>query len=90
MSKPTTQLCIKENKLIDVSDLPICPAHYFQRGGECDLKWIIRQMRHVPPAKQREVSDEYERLFVQKGGRKVANFYLHGVAKEFRLARCKR
>lgn len=86
----TVQTCIHKNKLADMSDLPIYPIHYFQRGKDCDLDWILRQIRHIPSAKQREVSDEYERLFGQKGGRKLANTYLHGVAKEFRLTRGRR
>ena len=85
----TVQTCIHKNKLADMSNLPIYPIHYFQRGKECDLDWIIRHMRCVPAVKQREVCDEYESLFMQKNGRKTANFYLHGVAKEYRLSRGK-
>lgn len=79
------RMCIRDNKLADMSGLPIYPIFYFQRGNDCDLKFILVRMRNIPPDKQREVAAEYERIF-QSGteGRRLANTYLHKTASEYR------
>ena len=89
MSDQKAQKCIKENKLIDARDLPIYPIHYFQRGKTCDLKWIISHMRNIPAHKQREVADEYEKIYGSAKsnylGRDLANKYLLELSKEYRI-----
>lgn len=62
--------------------------HYrgrFERWGKdgSDKDFILKLMRHIPPSRQQEVSDQYERLFTGEG-RKAANEYLHAEAKVYR------
>lgn len=68
----------------------IYPARYFYRGsfkrwgkGGSDKDFILKLMRHIPPSRQQEVSDQYERLFTGEG-REAANRYLHAEAKVYR------
>lgn len=50
-------------------------------------------MAHIPPNKQQEVSDHYDRLYMQNGGvnvtkgRKEANTYLHNEARKYQAER---
>mgnify|MGYP003148874002 FL=1 len=44
------------------------------------------RMAVIPAHKQQEVADEYDRLYMAKNysGRRQANEYLNGVAREYR------
>lgn len=50
-------------------------------------------MAHIPPNKQQEISDTYDRLYMQNGGvnvakgRKEANTYLHNEARKYQAER---
>jgi len=59
--------------------------HYRGRWGS-DKDFILKRMAHIPPDKQQEVSDEYERLYT-KEGRKSANTYLHELARGYQKER---
>ena len=71
----------------------ILPKWYFYRGHCSDLDFIKARMSHIPKEKQQSVADEYERLFCDNqpvamaAGRKKANEYLHGLAKQYRQER---
>ncbi len=65
----------------------IYPKFYYQRGKDSDRKWILIRMKHIPQNKQVEVSQAYEKLYLSgANGRKAANTYLQGIAKEYRLS----
>jgi hypothetical protein len=62
------------------------PKFYYQRGRVSDRDWVLGRMSIIPEDKKQSVCDEYEKLFLSgKGGRKLANTYLNGIAKEYRL-----
>jgi hypothetical protein len=69
-----------------MSDLPIYPLFYFQRGNSSDRDWVLARMREIPPQRQQEAATEYERIFLSERhhARKKANTYLHGVSLEYR------
>ena len=61
------------------------PLFWYQRGKDSDRNWIFKMLHFIPDSKKQEVSDQYEKLFFGPGnGRKKANEFLHGVAKEYR------
>lgn len=67
-------------------DNPIYPKYYYSRGGVNDFDWIMIRLAHIPEELKQEVCDKYEKLFLSsKDGRKQANTYLQGIAKEYRL-----
>jgi len=71
----------------------IYPIRYYYRGGVSDKNFILTRMAHIPPSKQQEVSDHYDRLYMQNGGvnvakgRKEANTYLHNEARKYQAER---
>lgn len=71
----------------------IYPIHYYYRGGVSDKSFILTRMAHIPPSKQQEVSDTYDKLYMQNGsinvsvGRKEANTYLHNEARKYQAER---
>lgn len=70
----------------------IRPLFYHWRNGS-DCKWIISRMKVIPESRRREVSNHYENLFLRNEGgtgRKDANEYLDGVAREYRTERPER
>lgn len=65
--------------------LPIYPKFYYCRGKVSDLKWILTRMSCIPENKRAEVALEYQTIYLsKKNGRKDANEYLNGLAKEYR------
>lgn len=71
----------------------IYPIRYYYRGGVSDKDFILTRMAHIPPSKQQEVSDTYDKLYMQNGsinvsvGRKEANTYLHNEARKYQAER---
>lgn len=71
----------------------IYPIRYYYRGGVSDKDFILTRMAHIPPDKQQEVSDHYDKLYMQNGsvnvtqGRKEANTYLHNEARKYQTER---
>lgn len=71
----------------------IYPIRYYYRGGVSDKKFILARMAHIPEDKQQEVSDHYDKLYMQDGsirvakGRKEANIYLHNEARKYQAER---
>ena len=71
----------------------IYPIRYYYRGGVSDKDFILTRMAHIPPNKQQEVSDTYDKLYMQNGsinvsvGRKEANTYLHNEARKYQAER---
>ncbi len=71
----------------------IYPIRYYYRGGVSDKDFILTRMAHIPPDKLQEVSDQYDRLYMQNGGvnvakgRKEANTYLHETARSYQKER---
>ena len=71
----------------------IYPIRYYYRGGVSDKDFILARMAHIPPSKQQEVSDHYDKLYMQNGGinvkngRKEANTYLHNEARKYQAER---
>ncbi len=62
----------------------IYPKYYHCRFGISDKKWIFEKMAYIPDDKKQEVANKYENLYLQGGnGRKRANEYLAGIAKEY-------
>ena len=81
---------VKQN---DQSVNMIYPIRYYYRGGVSDKDFILTRMAHIPPSKQQEVSDTYDKLYMQNGsinvsvGRKEANTYLHNEARKYQAER---
>ncbi len=71
----------------------IYPIRYYYRGGVNDKDFILTRMAHIPPDKQQEVSDNYDKLYMQNGsinvakGREEANTYLHNEARKYQAER---
>jgi len=71
----------------------IYPIRYYYRGGVSDKDFILARMAHIPSSKQQEVSDHYDKLYMQNGGinvkngRKEANTYLHNEARKYQAER---
>lgn len=61
----------------------IYPIRYYYRKGDSDKDFILVRMAHIPPSRQKEVSDQYDRLYTREG-RGPANRYLHEEAKVYR------
>lgn len=69
-------------------EVEIYPKFYYSRRFESDHAWVMRKMSYIPLDKQQEVSDRYEKLYLNgsdRNARKTANTYLHNVAKEYHL-----
>ncbi len=65
----------------------IRPLMYFCRRGVSDCDWIIQRMKLIPEDKRREVSNNYENMFIRNVdnlGRKHANEYLDDAASEYK------
>lgn len=77
-----------------MSDL-IYPARYYHRGGVSDKKFVLDRMACIPPEKQQEVADEFERLYLANGpihvrqGRYDAKVYLNNIAKAYSTGKLK-
>lgn len=73
----------------------IYPARYYYRGGVSDKEFILKRMACIPPEKQQEVADEFERLFLANGsvnvreGRYNAKVYLNNIAKAYSTGQIK-
>lgn len=71
----------------------ILPKWYYYRAGKSDRGFIEVRMSHIPADKQKEVADEYERLYGVNGyrtvkeGRRAANEYLHNLARQYQKER---
>lgn len=71
----------------------IYPIRYYCRGKVSNKDFILARMAHIPPSKQQEVSDNYDRLFLPRDGscmaqcRKNANTYLHNEARKYQAER---
>ena len=71
----------------------IYPIRYYYRGKVSDKDFILARMAHIPPNKQQEASDHYDRLFLPGDGscmaqcRKNANTYLHNEARKYQAER---
>lgn len=63
------------------------PIHYFCRGAQdSDKDIILKLMRAIPSHLKHEVSETYEGIYKDGSGdcRRLANEYLHNIAKEYR------
>lgn len=64
------------------------PRMYFYSKLGSDRDWIKARMYFIPEDKKHEVSKEYEKRFLSGKtktlGRKNANTWLNGLAKEYR------
>ncbi len=69
-----------------MSQTPIMPKFYSYSRWGSEKGWIMVRMAVIPAHKQQEVADEYDRLYMAKNysGRRQANEYLNGVAREYR------
>lgn len=73
----------------------IYPSRYYYRGGVSDKEFILKRMACIPPEKQQEVSDEFERLYLANGpihvrkGRQDAKIYLNKIAKAYHTGELK-
>ena len=68
------------------------PHRYYQRGKECDLKFVLSRMAVIPEGRKLEVSKKFESFRPWDGGekRKAANIWLDTEARKYRNATSKK
>ena len=64
----------------------IYPKFYHYKNRVSDLNWILRKMAVIPEDKKKEVSMNYENIYLSQG-RRAPNEYLHGVAVNYKADR---
>lgn len=83
--------------MIKISQTPVpksnctMPTMYHCSGRGSDREWINIRMRAIPKDKQKDVADEYYRIYLSgtRQSRRMANEYLQNVASEYRALRIK-
>lgn len=60
------------------------PKFYHCDRFGSDKQWIKEKFKYIPPDQHEEISKKYDNLYLG-AGRKAANTYLHGIAKEYFL-----
>ena len=65
------------------------PKFWYTLGTkESDLKWLTSRIREIPESEQKEACRRYDNLFLSsRGGRKKANTFIDGLAREHRANR---
>jgi len=73
-------------KIHNIHNGIIYPRFYRYRRGQSDRDWIFSRMAVIPKNKQKEIADEYERIYLSgdRQARNRANTWLNGIAKEYK------